>query len=134
MKRVATAVSKVLKNEGAPEPMIALTDLLGETALKFMAARPDVEPGSYLIEVCRDGPLLSVRASAEPWDSGEGEVTPPTPEVLAQMYEQIVPSARAYVAECGSPPPLEEGLYDLFAAAGFDLSMVERVSGPRVLQ
>lgn len=133
MTRMLATHQKVLIEASCPDAMVAMTDALGEAAMKFCQGTDGAVAGRYVVEIRQDGSLLSMRACAERWEDDEGEPTPPTPEVLAAMYEQIVPSAEAYAAECGEKPPLAADMYDLFAGQGFDLSMVERVTDlPRI--
>lgn len=126
--------SKVIVNSGAPDAMVRLTDLLGETVMQFCHDHDDAVPGMYVIEIRQDGSLMSMKASAERWDGEAAKPEPPTLEALGDLYEQIAPSAHNYFLTCGEKPPLASDIFDQFVAAGFDMSMVERDAGLRVLQ
>jgi hypothetical protein len=130
---LATTEARTYGANVAPEGMVALVDLLGQTAMEFMRDHEGVA-ARYVVEIKQDGSLMSLRSLAEPWDGAEAEPDPILPHALAAMYEQIAPSAEAYFAECGERPPLAADMYDRFAAAGFDMSLVERVTEGRRLQ
>lgn len=133
-KSVIAQTRRELAVGAVGDPVMALTDLLGEAALGFCHARADAVPGRYVIEIRQDGSLLSMRATAESWATCEEGVIAPSADVLGEMYEKIAPQAAAYFAECGELPPLAEDMFDLFAGLGFDVSIFERVVGQRVLQ
>jgi hypothetical protein len=132
-KNLATSERRLFGMEDVPPAMVALTDQLGAVAMEFMQ-RLDAMPGKYTVEIKQDGSLLSIKAHAQTWEPGEGEPVPPSYEALGEMHAQIAESAAAYLAESGERPPLMADMYDRFASAGFDMSMVERVSEPRALQ
>lgn len=136
-KRPLLASSRERLSFGVTPPtgMVRLADLLGETAMQFCRDDDEAVAGRYVVELRRDGSLMSVRSIAEHWlEFGDELPAEPTLAALTEMYEQIAPSAEAFFAECGVKPALMADMYDRFLAAGFDMSMVERLEKSRVLQ
>lgn len=129
-RMIATSVTRSGKADPA---LMKLCDLLGETAMAF-ARDNETVAGRYIVEIKHDGSLMSLRSVVEPFDREEATAAPLPYAGLAAMYEQIVPSAEAYFAECGEKPPLMADMYDRFVEAGFDVSMCERVTEERSVQ